>query len=394
MNIKKLSLWFIFLIVVGVILGYSTWHQWNANQGTIIERMRPIPPVAEFMHGARISDIVFSSADQDIIATAGSDNTIKIWNRNSPNTPTEIQFDSEERLFSLDYLKNGELLLCRGLHRKTGLWNTLSNKMIYLLQEKIQWDTAISPSADKIATVHSQRVVLWNIEKPDEPSIITEIIELHHTKYHNSFKCAAFSNNEKTLAIGYENGDIRIWDLEQEQFTKTLSVSIDSHVDLRRIKFSPDGRWIATREHFNLMLWDTYNKQRHVLLEPHQGFLRDVKFSQDGRFIGIKTDDGMGGYIIWSLPEVLIYHQMSYQQVSEGIISRIAFSPDDKILAVSNHREVTLLSLETLTPIAILKGKGFFGGAHEITFSSDATMLAGGTFGGIIRLWDVSNIFD
>ncbi len=389
MKIRKLSIWFISLIIVGVILGFSTWQQWNANQGTIIERMRSIPPVAEYMHGARISDIVFSPTDKDIIATAGDDNYIRIWNRNNPDNPTEIQFNQEERLFSLEYLKNGNFLLCKGLHRKTGLWNALSNEMIYLPQEKIQWDTAISTSADRIATVHSQRVVLWNIENPDEPSIITEITELHHTKYHNSFKCAAFSPNGETLAIGYENGDIRIWDLEQEQFTKTLSVPTDSHVHLRHIKFIPNGRWIVALEDTSLTIWDTQNNLRHVLLEPHQGFLRFVKFARNGKFIGITPLGEKPEYLIWSLPDVLIYHQ-----VNEGIISRIAFSPDGKILAVSNPGEVTLLSLETLTPIAILKGKGFLGGAYEITFSSDGTMLAGGGSGGIIRLWDVSNIFD
>lgn len=370
------------------LLGYSTWNQWNANQETILERMRPIPPVVEFTHGGMITDIVFSPTDQDIIAT-GSDYDIKIWNRNNPKTPKEIQFGSEERLFTLEYVNNGNYLLCNGLHRKTSLWKLSSNKMINLPQEEHQWDAAISPSAEILATVQSRRIVLWNIQNPDEITIIKEITEIHQTKFVNSFQCADFSPNGETLAIGFENGDIKIWDLVEEQFIQTLSVPPDSHVHLRKIKYSPDGRWILAREDTSLTLWDTQKKQRHVLLEPHHGFLRYVKFSRNGKYVGITTFDEKAEYIIWSLPDVLIYHQSS-----EGIISRIAISPDGKILAVSNPSEVTLYSLETLTPIEILKGKGILGGAHEITFSPDGTMLAGGGYGGIIRLWDISNIYD
>ena len=273
------------------------------------------------------------------------------------------------------------------------MWNVSSGEKIFFPKGEIHFDSTFSPSADKLATVDSKRVVLWNIENPDEPTITTEITEVHHTKYHNSMRCADFSPNGKWLAIGYENGDIRLWDLQQEKFINTLSVSPHSHVHLRDIIHSPDGRYIVARESPSLTIWDTVNDLRRVLLESHQGFLRSVKFSQDGRFIGIKTDDGKGGYIVWSLPEVLIYHQMSYQQADDGIISHIAFSPDGTILAVSNPGEVKLISIETLSPIVILKGEGFLGGAHEITFSPDGNTLAGSGYGGILRLWDVRNYY-
>lgn len=380
------------LTAIGTIglLGFSTWHQWNANQGTILERIQPISPVTEFMHGARITDLVFSPTNQDIIATAGDDRNIKIWNRNNPDTPIEIPFSKKEEFFTLEYLNNGEFLLCKGiLSRMTILWNMSTNEKIILPQEEHQWDTAISPSAETMATVQSRQVVLWNIQNPDEMTKTQEITEIHHTKYQNSFQCADFSPNGESIAIGFENGDIRIWDLVQEQFIKTLSVPPDSHVHLRNINYSPDGRWIVAREPASLTLWDTQKNQRHVLLEKYVGFLRDVKFSRNGKYIGITTFGKKTGYIIWSLPEVLIYHQ-----VSEGIISRMAFSPDGKNFAVSNPGVVMLFSLESLTPITILQGKGILGGANEITFSADATMLAGAGSGGIVRLWDISNIYE
>ena len=95
----------------------------------------------------------------------------------------------------------------------------------------------------------------------------------------------------------------------------------------------------------------------------------------------------MNRYTIWSLPEVQIYHEGS-----GGYATDLAFSPDGKILAISDAGEVTLLSIENLTPIALLQGKGFLGGAMKNTFSHDGNLLAGGGYGGVLRLWDVRNI--
>lgn len=388
MNSNKIFLLFLAIIVAGVLLAFSTWRQWNNNQKTILERMRPIPPIAEFHHGAMIDDVEFSPSNQDIIASVGDDNNIKIWNKNNPSTPTKTLHDNEETLVSLDFLNNGKLLLCKGLHRKMILYDTSSWERIILPQEQYRWDAEISPSADYLANVYSQRLELWDIRNPNKITKITEITEIHHTKYANSIRCADFSPNGKWLAIGYENGDIRIWGLEQEQFIKTLSVPHDSHEHLRDIIFSPDGRWIAAAEQNSLSLWDVQQNRRIKLLKDTRiGFLRDVKFSRDGRYIGIKTHDKMNRYTIWSLPEVQIYHEGS-----GGYVTDLAFSPDGKILAISDAGEVTLLSIENLTPIALLQGKGFLGGAMKNTFSHDGNLLAGGGYGGVLRLWDVRNI--
>lgn len=391
MKIKNLSIWLIILFVGVVILGFSTWHQWNENQKTIIERMRPITPIAEFNHGSMIEDIEFSPANSNIIASVGDDKNIKIWNKNNPITPIKIIQDNEEDLISLEYLNNGKLLLCKGLHRKMILCNTSSWERIILPQEKFLWDAAISPSADYLANLYSQRLELWDIRNPDEIVLAKVIKEIQHIKYHNSFKCTDFSPNGKWLAIGYENGDIRIWDLEQEKFIKTLSVPSDSHLHLRDIEFSLNGNWIVALDQNSLSLWDVQQKKRTVLLENTRiGFIQNVKISPDGRYIGTRMHGKSYEYIIWSLPEGQIYHS-----ATEGNFSDLAFSPDGKTLAISDPGEVIFMSLETLTPHTILKAGGILGGASDMTFSPDGSMLAGSSgFGGIVRVWDVSEIND
>ena len=351
--------------------------------------MRPLTPIAEFNHGSLIDDIEFSPSDPDVIASIGDDYNIKIWNRNNPETPVKTIHDDEENLFSLEYLKKGKLLLCKGLHRKMILCDTSTWERIILPQERILWDSEISPTGDYLANAYSQRLELWDIRNPDEMVLTKVITEIQHIKYHNSFKCTAFSPNGKWLSVGYENGDIRIWDIEQEKFIKTLSVPSDSHLHLRDIEFSPDGGWIVALDQSNLAIWDIQQKERTILVERTQiGFLRDVNLSSNGRYIGIIIRGKSKGYIIWTLPEGQIYHS-----VAEGNFSDLTFSPDGKTFAISNPGEVILMSLETLIPHTILKAGGFLGGASDMKFSPDGSMLAGSSgFSGIVRVWDVSEI--
>lgn len=97
-KIRNFLFWHIVLIVAGVVLGFSAWHQWNSNQKTVLTRMRPIPPIATFAHGGRIRHIAFDPKNSELIATAGSGNFVKVWNRNRldfPQLTLEVKKESD-----------------------------------------------------------------------------------------------------------------------------------------------------------------------------------------------------------------------------------------------------------------------------------------------------------
>lgn len=138
-NRYKIFLCIVLLVSLG-LFGYSSWHQWNANQKTTLERMRPIPPIAEFNHGARIQAIAFSPTNPDLIVTTGEDYTIKVWNRHNTQAPEVVltgflEHDGSGDTYSVDCLAfspTGEWLI-RKINWMLEFWDvSIKRKLIPL----------------------------------------------------------------------------------------------------------------------------------------------------------------------------------------------------------------------------------------------------------------------
>lgn len=386
MNSNKIFLLFLVIIVTGVLLVFSTWHQWNNNQKTILERMRPIPPIAEFNHGTWIGDIAFSPENPDLIASVGEHSIIKVWNRNNTDSPelTLTNHPTNESGTSgvgyIIYSQTGEWLVSKD-YWMIAIWDASSGERISTLESPSS-SGAVSPVNDYLAA-GTRDVKLWDISNPNK---ISELFILPVKMGEQSI-----SHEEVSIKNSNYNSWVKHHNATVNQFFKTID-------------FSHDGKWIAaggqiydqTKKRWTdkVKVWDLQNKQLFKILEReskkdlepekyHQD-IRSIKFSPDNRFFAIAGENGL---TIWSLPEWNIYHEVPNQRIRE-----MAFSPDGKMYAVADVKGITLWSVETLTPIALLKGKGVLASATVIAFSTDGSMIAGGGMDGVVRLWDVGKL--
>jgi WD40 repeat protein len=91
----------------------------------------------------------------------------------------------------------------------------------------------------------------------------------------------AFSPNERTLAMGYEDGTAVWWDLKTRQRQASFDCGSASGVN---VAFSPDGRWFATGEmNGRVMLWEGATRKAKSIGRGHRNELHDVAFSPDGQ---------------------------------------------------------------------------------------------------------------
>jgi len=172
---KKVFLLFLAIVVAaGVLLSFSTWRQWNANQKTTKKRMGPVPPIAEFNHGTSIRDIAFSSTNPELFASAGEGNKVKVWNINNTELPEKVLIAHPPKEGGIPLSVNfiafspvGEWFVSNCI-RKFSFWDISSWEKINSI-EIPAGDLAISPKGTYLASASSAVKVL-DISAPNKVS--------------------------------------------------------------------------------------------------------------------------------------------------------------------------------------------------------------------------------
>jgi eukaryotic-like serine/threonine-protein kinase len=160
----------------------------------------------------------------------------------------------------------------------------------------------------------------------------------------------------------------------------------------RGVAFSPDGRWIATGNASDLVIWDAATgKEEFRLTDPgiRNLPLLSLAYSPDGRRIiagyGRFNERVVGHANLWNLTSRKLIYRIPGHRAS---VHSVAFSPDGREIAVaSSEGLVEVCDVEAPTrPIRPLRGHTDF--VYVVAFSPDGRYLASGGLGRIIQLWD------
>lgn len=162
----------------------------------------------------------------------------------------------------------------------------------------------------------------------------------------------AFSPNDALIAIGNQDGDVKVWDRHNQQYVSKME-RVGRNNRVTRLVFSPDGQRLA---------------------------------SSGGRYDG-----------------VYVWHHESGEQVAEFTIDEslkprfrpgfipLSFSPDGKLLAgATPEHTISIWDLEAKERIACLKGHVAL--VAELIFSPCGQFLTSADINGILYEWDVSKM--
>jgi WD40 repeat protein len=160
----------------------------------------------------------------------------------------------------------------------------------------------------------------------------------------------------------------------------------------RGVAYSPDGRWIATGNASDLVLWDAATGKEELRL-PDPGNrdlpLLSLAYSPDGRRIiagyGRFNERGVGHANLWDLTRRTRTYRISGHRAS---VHSVAFSPDGREVALgSSEGLVEVCDVEaSARPIRALRGSTDL--VYAVAFSPDGQYLATGGLGRVIQLWD------
>lgn len=245
-------------------------------------------------------DAVAWAPDGRRVATADNSGNVSIFEMGSGKEPLKFQ-GSKRAINALLFTPDGKHLISGGTSyaAKVGPRKSRSYGTVQV------WD----PVTGNIA---------MEMESAEKDSII---------------KALALASDGRTLAAGYLDKTIRLWDLKTGKQIQKLQGPVNNMAGRYALAFTPDGKRLVGAGQGNVVgVWDLKSGGR-LFHNPdaHSGEVRTIAFSPDGRTLYTgSTDQTVRGWELKTGRGGLVLNH-------SGWIEHLAVSPDGKMLAAVSH---------------------------------------------------------
>lgn len=200
---------------------------------------------------------------------------------------------------------------------------------------------AFSPGGKWLATASDDyKVIIWDLSAGKPANILTLTMPV-------GIQSIAFNSDGTQLAIGLQNGTVRIRNFESGEDLFTLRGHHDVILDLA---FSPDNSLLAAASlDGTATVWDAKTGVEKFVLEGHTNSVTALAFHPDGTRLATSSRDGTTK--IWDVNTG--QELLNFPGNGSGI-NGLAFNPKGTLLVTSSDREarVYILQVDELAKLA------------------------------------------
>jgi type II secretory pathway pseudopilin PulG len=174
--------------------------------------------------------------DANLLASAGVDGTVRLWNTTDPAAPTPLGAPlagHTDGVRAVAFAAGGNLLASAGLDGTVGLWNTTDSAAPTPLGAPLtghgSWVGAVAfaPDGSILASAGNDGTVrLWNTTDPAAPTPLGAPLTAS-----GAIVAVAFAPDENVLASAGDDGTVRLWDytnlieLQAHAMERTCSIT-------------------------------------------------------------------------------------------------------------------------------------------------------------------------
>jgi len=316
-------------------------------------------------HQREVNCVSFSPNSQ-MIASASNGGTVKLWCLDGTLVSTFL--DQGYGFISVSFSPDSQMIAAASYDHTVKLLG-LDGTLVQTLEGHNRGVSCVSfsPDGQMIASAsHDHTIKLWYLD-----GNLVQTIEGHN----RGVSGVSFSPDGQIIASASEDGTAKLWRINGE-----LIRTFQKHGDkVYSVSFSPDGQTLASAsQDGTVKLWGLGGKVVQTF-QGHNDRIRSVSFSPDGQRIASASNDGV--VKLWYLKDTVVKTLRGH---NDGINS-VAFSPNGQIIAsASNDNTVKLWHLDGTVMQTFQEHSDW---VNSVSFSPDGQIIASADDKGIVKLW-------
>ncbi|KAK7587973.1 hypothetical protein V3481_010660 [Fusarium oxysporum f. sp. vasinfectum] len=325
-------------------------------------------------HSDLVNSVVFSH-DSKLVASASSDDTVRIWNVEMGKCEQVLEGHSnaiKSGVFSHD----SKLIASASWDKTVRIWNVSTGNCEQVLRGHSDTITSIIFSHDSklMVSASSDRTVrIWNVEIGKAGHILEGHSEL--------VESAIFSHDSKLVASVSDDETVRIWSVDTGKCEQVLS----GHSGwVKAVVFSHDSKLAASASFDKTVrIWSVKTGKCETILGGHSDWVDSVVFSHNSKLVASASKDKT--IRIWAVDTG------KCEQVLEGHsgwVKSVVFSHDSKlVVSASWDKTVRIWSVGKGKCEQVLEGHSGF--TNPAVFSYDSKLVASASWDKTVRIWRV-----